>query len=63
MKTGDAVRYKGKRVVFEDRRLEPGIAGVIVSIVKYQETWFAVLWDGAARPTFHLERELAPGSD
>ena len=60
MDTGQAVRYRGKPVVFGERHVDPGALGEIIAVHRLQEEWFAVKWEGMTRPTFHLQRELEP---
>jgi hypothetical protein len=60
MKPGQAVRYKGKPVVFGEVHIDPGSPGTVIGIHQFVEMWIAVKWDGMTRPTFHLEKELEP---
>lgn len=60
MEPGQAVRYKGKPVVFGDVHIDPGCRGEVIGIHRFVEMWIAVKWDGMTRPTFHLDKELDP---
>lgn len=63
MQAGQAVRYRGKSAPSADRHgVEVGTTGEIIGVHRIEETWFAVLWEGMSRPTFHLIDELEPVS-
>ena len=60
MEPGQRVSYRGSPRVYGDRTIEPGTSGEVISVLRYQENWFGIRWDGMGRTTFHLEEEIEP---